>query len=187
MKKTLLAVVFSIATTLVYSQEKGTHDISIGAGFESSNEFLNTIDDLISDVTYTNTSISPSFNLKYKIAIKDRWFFYADGAYQTITEDVVENGLTTGDVSQRYFSVGFGTDYHYISKNWFQMYSGASIAYTSQNADFTTSSNLADKSDSYFNFHLNAVGFRFGKSLAGFLELGYGYKGIANVGISYQF
>lgn len=187
MKKTVLVAIFGLISTLAFSQEKGTHEIKLGVGFETSNEFLNTVEDITSGVSYANTTVTPAFNLTYKIAIKDKWFFYADAAYQVVTEDVIENGLTTGDVSQRYFTVGFGSDYHYISKDWFQMYSGASIAYTSQNADFTTSSNIEDKSDGYFNFHVNALGFRFGKALAGFVELGVGYRGVANVGVSYQF
>lgn len=187
MKKLFLFVVLSVFATLAFSQEKGSHDISFGLGFETSNEFLNTVEDIISGVSYANTSVTPAFNLTYKYAIMDRWFLYADGAYQQVSEDVLEGGLTTGDVSTRYFTAGFGTNFHYISKEWFQMYSGASIAYTSQYSDFTTSTNIEDESDGYFNFHVNALGFRFGKSLAAILELGVGYKGVANVGVSYQF
>ncbi len=186
-KKIVLVAIIGLLASPSFAQEKGTHDISFGIGFETSNEFLNTVEDIISGVSYANTTVTPAFNLTYKIAIKDKWFFYADAAYQVVSEDVIEGGLTTGDVSQRYFTVGFGSDYHYISKDWFQMYSGASIAYTSQKADFTTSSNIEDKSDGYFNFHVNALGFRFGQAFAGFVELGVGYRGVANIGLSYQF
>ena len=117
----------------------------------------------------------------------NNWFFFADGTYQTIKEDVLENSVKTGDVSNRYLTIGFGTEYHYVHKDWFQMYSGASIAYTSQNADFTTSSDIEDTNDSYFNFQVNAVGLRFGKALGGFVELGVGYRGYVNAGLSYQF
>jgi hypothetical protein len=187
MKKIVLMVIIGLVGSTVFAQEKGTHDISFGVGFETSNDFLNTIEDIVSGVSYANTNVTPAFNVNYKIAIKDRWFFYADAAYQVVSEDVIENSLTTGDVSHRYFTVGFGSDYHYISKEWIQMYSGASIGYSSQNSDFTTSSNIEDSNDSYFNFHVNALGFRFGKALAAFVELGVGYKGVANIGVSYQF
>lgn len=187
MRKIVSFIVFVIISLASFSQEKGTNDISFGVGFESSNEFLNSVDDIISGVSYSNTSVSPVFNLTYKVAIKNKWFVYADGAYQTVSEDVVENNITTGDVSHRYLTIGFGSSYHYISKDWFQMYSGASIAYTSQASDFTTSSNIKDSNDSYFNFQVNALGFRFGRKLAAFAEFGVGYKGVANLGLSYQF
>ena len=187
MKKIIATISLVFISFLSFSQEKGTHDISFGLGFETSNEFLNTVEDIISGVSYANTSVSPAFILNYKVAVKNKWFVYADGAYQTVSEDVIEDNLTTGDVTHRYITVGLGSSYHYISKDWFQMYSGASIAYTSQNSDFTTSSNIGDKSDGYFNFHVSALGFRVGKALAAFAELGVGYKGIGNLGISYQF
>ncbi len=188
MKKNVISVIFSLVTTLVFSQEKGTHEVKLGAGFvETSNEFLSTVEDIVSGASTSNTTVRPAFNLTYKIAIKDRWFINADLVYQTVEEDIIQGSLKTGDVSHRYFTVGFGSDYHYITKDWFQMYSGASIGYTSQNSDFTTSSNIEDSNDSYFNFHVNALGFRFGRKLAAFAELGFGYKGVANVGVSYQF
>ena len=68
------------------------------------------------------------------------------------------------------------------------MYSGVSIGYTLESADFTTSNaSIEDKNDGYFNFQLNAIGLRVGKSLAGVAELGVGYKGFASVGLSFQF
>ena len=186
--KTVFVGIFCFTLALSgYAQEKGTHEISGGVGFGTSNGFLNTVSDLISDVSYTNSKVSPAFNIMYKIAIKDKWFFYADGSYQTITEDVVDNGTTIGDVTHRYITVGFGSEYHYISKDWFQMYSGIAVGYTSQNADFTTGSNIEDGNDSYFNFQVNAVGLRIGKSFAGFAEFGVGYRGFVSAGLSYQF
>ncbi len=41
--------------------------------------------------------------------------------------------------------------------------------------------------DSFFNFQLNAVGIRVGKTLASFIEFGFGYKGLINLGVSAQF
>lgn len=41
--------------------------------------------------------------------------------------------------------------------------------------------------DVAFAYHINPLGLRVGKKLAGFLELGYGFKGIATAGVSYKF
>ena len=100
----------------------------------------------------------------------------------------MENNLIVGDVSHTYLTFGFGTEYHYIVTEWFQMYSGGSIAYTTRSSDFTSSSSsFEDANDGFFNFQINAVGFRVGKTFAGTLELGVCYKGVANLGLSYQF
>ena len=50
-----------------------------------------------------------------------------------------------------------------------------------------SSPTFEDANDGFFNFQVNAVGFRVGKALAATLELGVGYKGSANLGVSYQF
>tara|TARA_R110002050_G_scaffold56512_3_gene127088 strand:- start:40298 stop:40468 length:171 start_codon:yes stop_codon:yes gene_type:complete len=45
----------------------------------------------------------------------------------------------------------------------------------------------ADHYKTNFNFQLSALGFRIGKTVAAFAELGFGYKGIIIVGASFQF
>ena len=188
MKKITLTLVAVLISIFTYAQEKGTHDIGVNIGFFTSNDFLNTTEDIIAGGTFENTKVSPSIAVNYKIAIKHKWFFYADGVYQSIKEDVLLNEVVIGDVSHTYLTFGFGTDYHYISKEWFQVYSGASVAYTTRSSDFTTSStDFEDANDGFFNFHVNALGVRVGKALAGTLEIGVGYKGVVNLGMSYQF
>ncbi len=188
MKKITIILVVLFISTFVFGQEKHTHDFGINVGFFSSNDFLNNAEDIAQGGTFENTVVTPTIAINYKISIKKNWFFYAEGAYQGITEDVMENKIKVGDVSHRFLTFGFGTEYHYIVKDWFQMYSGASIAYTTQSSKFTTSSsNFEDANDGFFNFQVNAVGFRVGKALAATLELGVGYKGFANLGVSYQF
>ncbi|MFT7073036.1 MAG: hypothetical protein ACJAX3_002028, partial [Patiriisocius sp.] len=68
------------------------------------------------------------------------------------------------------------TDYRYVSKPSFQMYSGVGLAY------FTS-----DEYNTNLSFQVNALGFRVGKKLAAYAELGFGYRGMINVGASLQF
>ncbi len=180
----------ALLSTICFAQEKGTNDISCGVGFATTNDLLNSVDDIISDifgVSTANISATPAISLTYKYTIMNDWLLYADGIYQTINNDLIKHDTIIGNANNRYYTIGFGTEYHYINKDWFQMYSGVSLAYTYQNSNFSQSSNIKDDTDNYFNFQVNAVGLRFGKQLAGVLELGFGYKGIANFGVSYQF
>jgi hypothetical protein len=187
MKQSAIIILAILCAIACKAQEKGTSDLSFSLGFETSNEFLNSVEDFVSEESFSNTKASPAFIVVYKYAVQNNWFFYADGAYQSIEEDVIQNSTQVGDVVTRYVTVGFGTEYHYINRGWFQMYSGASIAYTSQSADFTTSADIQDETDGYFNFQVNGLGFRFGRTIAANIELGVGYKGFANAGLSYQF
>ena len=175
-------------STFAFGQRKGTHDLGSFVGYNSSNEYLNAAEVLNSNGTYQNTKASLTYGLSYKIASAKNWFFYADGAYQGITEDVLENNVQVGDVSHTYLTFGFGTEFHYIHSDWFQMYSGGSVAYTQHSAKYTTSSTNFDNIDKgFFNWQINALGFRFGNKIAATLELGAGYKGYANFGVSIQF
>ncbi|MCB0495834.1 MAG: hypothetical protein KDC79_06840 [Cyclobacteriaceae bacterium] len=190
----LAAVLMVFGTHLLSAQDKGTNEIGIGAGFATTNDFINLTTHLIvsggslGNDTYANTTFAPAFGVIYKKAISDRWLFYADGYYQGISQDVLVNDVKVGDVKETFLTVGFGTDYHYVSSDLVQLYSGVAVAYTSQSSDYTgASSDFEDGNDGFFNFQLNAIGLRVGKALAGYAELGVGYKGIANIGVSYQF
>lgn len=178
---------FLIGALGLSAQEQGTQDLRVGIGFETSNEFLNSAGNLISGVSYANLTVTPAINVSYKTAIKDRWFFYVDGVYQGATEDLLEMTNKVGDVSHDFYSFGLGSDYHYISNEIFQMYSGLSVGYTYQHSKFNYTQDISNQNEGYLNFHLNAVGFRMGKKFAGFAELGVGYKGFLNLGASYQF
>lgn len=194
MKIITLALLFLLISTIASGQGKGTYDLGAGIGYYSSNDFWDDTSNLVVTGTsaghtaFKNASMTPVIYLSFKNAIKDKWLLYADGIYQRSKEDVLVNDVKVGDVSTDYITFGLGTEYHYIVKDWFQMYSGASVGYTLQYSDFTGSSDDFEKSnDGYFNFHVNALGFRAGKALAATLEIGVGYKGVANLGVSYQF
>ncbi len=77
----------------------------------------------------------------------------------------------------------------YLNKEFFGMYLGlgvgATIIKTKSSSDGTDVSDVDP--DSHFNFHVTALGFRVGKQFGGTAELGYGYRGIANVGLYYRF
>ncbi len=194
-KLILLAVLF--ISTITFGQEKGTSDLSINVGGATSNGFLNIYDNLFDNLFYglftsttiTNERSTPAIGITYKYAVKDNWFVYADGVYQGYKADLVQSNTKIGGVNDTYLTFGIGTEYHYIVKDIFQMYSGGSIAFTShQSSEYKTSSpSTEDSSDSFLNFQVNAVGFRVGKTLAATLELGLGYNGLVNLGVSYQF
>ena len=70
------------------------------------------------------------------------------------------------------------------------MYSGLGVGYTTTQLKFRPAENSLSKASKensgLFSFHVTTLGFRFGKKAAITGELGFGYKGIANIGFSYQ-
>ncbi|CAA0148591.1 outer membrane beta-barrel protein [Tenacibaculum maritimum] len=198
MRKLFIATVISILFSQAnFAQEKGTHELKVHAGVGTSNTTIDFITDVLTypatlgQVIVKNSTTNPAFGITYKYAIKDRWMLFTEGNYQSTNKDIFfkQNQTAAAAKSEkRYITAGIGSDYYFLSKDIVQLYSGASVAYTFTSESF--SNNTAGfKSDSsnYFNFHINAIGLRVGKKLAASIELGFGYKGIANAGISYQF
>jgi hypothetical protein len=195
MKKRLLLSVlasFTFISTL-YAQEKGKNEISASVGFATSTDLANLFTDIITSgftggqITTSNMKTSPSFGITYRHAVADRWMINADGYFQRMSQDLFLAGKSDGKMEYTYITIGLGTDYRYISTNSFQMYSGIAVGYTLENLKYTGNSGNLPDSERFINYHLTAAGFRVGKQFAAFAELGFGYKGIANAGLSYQF
>ena len=82
------------------------------------------------------------------------------------------------DIEREFTNITFAleTDYRYVSKPSFQIYSGLGVAY------FTS-----DQYDTNLSFQINALGFRVGKKLPAYAELGFGYKGRVELGAPINF
>lgn len=194
MKRLFSTLLILSFITTVFSQEKGTHDLSISVGGITNNDFLNIVSEIVvtgvsaGSESYVNSKSTPSIAITYKNALMDNWFLYGDVVYQSFKKDILLSGVAAGSLNNIFLTFGLGSEYHYVHGEWFQMYSGLSLAYTNQYSNYTgNSSEIKDGSGGNFNYQINALGFRVGKSLAGFAELGIGYKGVASIGISYQF
>lgn len=194
MKKRLLLSIFASLSFILASQaqEKGSSDLSVNIGFATSTELSNLFTDILvsgltgNQIKTGDIKAGPTFGVTYRYAIANRWMVQADGFYQKMSQDIYVNNTKEGKANYTYITVGLGTDYRYISNNFFQMYSGVAVGYTSENIKNSGAQNSAD-GDGFINYQVNALGFRVGKKFAAFAELGFGYKGIVNTGVSYQF
>lgn len=189
-------LIFVFISTFFYAQEKNTSIINISVGVATTNETNNLVDDILTGIftnqSFKNERVSPSFNVTYKYAVLDNLFLNLNGSLQSIKRDVLESNDVVGNLTNNYMTIGTGADYHYIKKEWFQMYSGISVAYTFQNSDFVpngkiSTMNSMDKKNKFLNYQFNAIGISFGKRIAGHIEIGFGYKGIINAGLSHTF
>lgn len=194
-RKILLAILLlMVFTPFIQAQERGVKEFAVNFGDLTSNNFLDVFSDIATSaitlgiVKSDNTKYSPSFGVTYKYAFKNKWMIFIDGSYQSANEDIYVQKNKIGERDLQYFTAGIGSDYHYVSNEVLQVYSGASIAYTFSNEKYSkTTYDFKNNNQNFLNFQLNAIGLRVGKKLAASLELGFGYKGILNAGISYQF
>ncbi len=181
-----IIIILMLLPSFLYSQEKGTFDCSVGAGIMSTNFMIDVLTDVVTFgiASERSTLRSPSFYGTFKYAVKDNWFVNADGVYELMKDDLLNKKDVVIDNRVRsFYSLGVGTEYHYIHEDIVQVYSGAAIGYTFE----TSKTNTKQEYLHYLNGHLNLIGIRIGKKLAGSLEFGLGYKGIFTAGVSYQF
>jgi hypothetical protein len=76
-------------------------------------------------------------------------------------------------------------DIFYVNRGLLSLYSGLAVG-VSYSFYHTNYSNWFDQSFNYFSiaYQLNALGIRVGKDIAGYVEFGFGYQGMVNLGIS---
>ncbi len=185
MKKIILVLLLVLLTTALYSQEKGTMDYNVSFGIYSSNFIIDfTASILTLGLIKTKNDVqTPALNATFKYAVMDNWFVNADFTYEYVKGKLLDSNNAILDTqTHHYYTLGIGTEYHYFNTKITQIYGGAAIAYTLNNS--RTGSKTFNVP--HFNFQLNPFGIRVGKKLAGFLELGFGYKGVLVLGISYQ-
>ncbi|MFC5045817.1 hypothetical protein ACFSTE_19860 [Aquimarina hainanensis] len=207
--KVITFLVVAISSYATYAQESKKHEVKIGLGLPSSSLiFKNSIKsaDLGKDFR-----ISQGFNklesdfksgtgtlyLAYNHSVSERFQLGLFVSYEQIKDDIVERQLVSdrknllGKREQEHGTIAIEANYKYLNKDWFKLYSGLGLGFTNVKEDFRSSANSSavsyKKNENLINFHVTALGVRFGKRLGVSLEAGYGYKGIGNVGISYQF
>lgn len=170
--------------------ENSKHEIHFGYGFLSDIEIIavfaesysRTIGTFGGDIISTELSatgpviigfnfrnskkltIGPEINLM-QLGIRDR---YSSGI-------TVHGSYFVTNVSGR-------VDFRYVKRENLQMYSGIllGISYIFDQS----SDELDDDSTLFPSYQLNFFGIRFGKSWAGYAEVGFGRNGLLNIGVS---
>lgn len=202
--KKIIIFLFTFYTAFIFSQSQGTSELNISLGVATFEDFRSAAGDVATslvtsaitgeELTHKDGSSQMAFTVHYSYAIKDRWMLGASLAYQNIKGNLFLDDKKSGHSHSAVYSLGVESNYRYISKPKFQMYSGLGAGYAFGKTTFKLGDALEFKNTNndnskinYFTFHVTALGFRVGKKLAAFAELGVGYKGIINGGLSYQF
>jgi hypothetical protein len=114
-----------------------------------------------------------------------------EAAYERITKDTYVGKTKVTDQTNNALNMGVSARYNYISNPKFRMYFGLAAGYITVQAKSEPvkgSGYKAEKGNTgQFGYHITGLGFRYGKKAAVIGELGFGYKGILNIGFNYQF
>lgn len=204
MKK--LSILFSIfcmsAATVLAQNTHNKHELRIGF----SDAIPLTIGDALlygftSGLTsgiagYTkdtkNDKSSGMWGIGYKYHINNRFSAGMEVSYLSSSKDI--NFKKSDDEYNVHRKSSFllilpTAQYHYLNREKLQLYGniGLGVLNYSIKEDKDVGSEAFDENYTSFAFQVNPIGLRVGKRIGGFAELGFGFKGIINIGASMKF
>ncbi len=201
MKKQVLSVILILlyicAGAQSWERSYAHHDIraSFGTPAPESIQKFNSgvLNDIFPEERYVRDSYSGTgvVSAGYRYIPKSGIvMFGVSGSYHTSSAKIYNVGQYIGILDRQCITVAGDFQYRYKNLNKVQLYSGLSIGYTvgTENLESVPESGIENQSGSISSiaWQINAIGMRVGGDFGGFFEVGYGYKGIINLGISYQ-
>jgi hypothetical protein len=206
----------TITTGIANAQDVGSHEISIAAGYGTSDQYFDGVTPIFMQGAtnkYTNSFASGAWFLNYKGYIspevtvgftasfeqeKGDWGVPMDEssdkyplgvfnrvAYTLAPEVSVKYREDNGARIYATFGIGLTTE---KEKDIFQAaYYANAISHYNYTGTLTGTETTIANNRVHLNGYFSPFGFRFGNKLGGYFELGIGYKGIINGGISYRF
>ena len=184
-------------------------EVYAGFGLLNDNQMIAMIGDVIGTIFTLHYLVEPNeykaftpfvgyrYNFTKRFSLGGMFAF--DSNSVKVAKDMNNNGnldenelLNKQIVKRRYITLAIEPKFNYVAKPSFQLYGYFGLGITIIN--FGSISKFAngeqpemDKRLPHVNAHFTPIGARFGKEFGGFVELGYGYKGILNAGLSYCF
>lgn len=178
------------------AQSFNHHDFSLSYGVVTPERFYtfksSILDDQLPDNRYIRDNYSSSGNLFFTyrfVSLNEFLVWGGTVGYGISSMEVYYMGQKQGVIDRQFITASFELQYRYVNNGFFQMYSGIGVGLIAGKERFTSEiEGVNSDSRNMFlpGYQLNLAGVRFGKRLGVYLELGYGYKGIMNIGISYS-
>jgi hypothetical protein len=134
--------------------------------------------------------------LHYRYYKNQRWSYAGQVAYNelNLSRTSVATGKILTNLNIRSVFLDIGGEFHYLKhSDWADLYSGIRVGYRfgktkKEDFDSNTLSALFPIEEIVKTFyHVNLLGFRFGKKTAGFVELGFGAGSLVKGGVSCKF
>jgi opacity protein-like surface antigen len=197
MKKVIVLSVLLLCTAIAKAQDTEKNEIRVGYSDASfvqlgdglSNSFANAIVSGITGVKYKDASSKAigMFELGYRYNINDRVKVGADFSYLRLEDTFKATTANAKNVTRNTnYLMGLATiEFSYIKTSLLNFYGSGGAGIISGSTKETGSS--YSNKEAAFAYQINPAGLRVGKKFGAFVEVGYGYKGIATAGLNYRF
>lgn len=194
MKKSIFIAICAIMGVAFSAdaQEYGRHDIRIDYSDATplviADVFTNAFVSVISGSESSNEKAFGMLSVGYRYAVSNRFSLGADLSYANASSDM--KNKSTNQITHRksnFYMVLPTAKYSYVKRGIIDFYGTvASGAILAKGSDRTDQAKITTN-EVIFAFQVNPLGLRIGKDWGGFLEVGYGFKGIVALGASYRF
>lgn len=186
----ITSTVLILAALDVPAQTTGKHEIQIGVGLHSDEAVIPHMLENFVNVLFgwSPTSIEPKtfLNISYRYRLKPKFSLGVTTGYRSRTYDKKHDRSGTYGYKTKSAVMAFECVFHHYHKPNIAVYSLAGLgSYFTQDQSIIYPDQTY--SDAAMTFQATPLGIRFGKTVGVFAELGYGYKGILNFGISGKF
>jgi len=201
MKRLLLILIIAFFSQNSFSQDYyrsyDHHDIMIGYGQFIPDQFKSVYTSMLNDLYPSRRYVRDNYSsigtifFTYRHIFKNELFLWGITAGMSNSKSEIYNvGQYEGELKRQFYTVAIEWEYRYVNQGPVQVYSGLGLGFTYATETLTPPPE-SSKSESTGNisniaYQVNVAGVRLGKKYGGFVELGYGYKGIINVGFSVQ-
>lgn len=195
--KNLLIVILFLCISHVGLSQEHFNEVSVNYGMATTDDISSTFGTVFEDIVYEmfgdsmqyGNSSTGVFLFTYQHQFSKIISAGPVFGYELLETDVTKNDVTIAKIKHNSYTIAIEARVDYLNKEMFGMYLGlgfgATMISTSSSSDGTDVSDI--ESDSHFNFHITALGFRVGKQFGATAELGYGYRGLLNGGLYYRF
>lgn len=197
MQKTLM-VFASLLTLNLAAFTQFKHEVSLGYGFGTMNQatapYTDPFTELVSAIVGVDTysedvSYSGALHVGYKTFVTKKEKLAVGGtfAYESAHGTYSYGSSKSGDVKRNFYTIAAEADYRWIKKEKFHLYSGLGLGYSFKKESVTPIGQSEQKTNGgHFDLQIIGIGARYGSNVGGFMELGFGYKGIICAGLFFR-
>ena len=207
MKKLITTITLGLAMIVAYpAQNTGDdiphHEFYVSAGLLNDNQVFSMVGDFMGTILTLGFLMQPDEyqvltpSIGYRYWLNNRMgfglhFAFDKNSVKAIHQSVIDTSSEhEWRIYNRYFyTTAVDFNWNYMNKPACQLYGNAGMGATlvSFSDNKTDDSEAKLKKFFTFNMHVSPIGIRIGKEIAGFAEIGWGYKGFFNAGISVKF
>jgi hypothetical protein len=205
-----LLLAFAASPFLTKGQTNMHHEVGLGYGYLTKEQFHNGIFDLdksysglseqesIVSELYEGAGVKPYINdfkrsgviaVSYKYSFSERISAGITIAAENEHTDVYVSSpkKVEGKYRRTAISVAAEAKFVYAAKGIVTVYGLAGFGNCFISQKITGNNKERTSSTTYFTLQLSPIGLRVGKKVGSFAEAGFGYKGICHLGVSYRF